>query len=134
MSADMQRGLADRGLTEARAHLLWELGGAERLTQRQLADALRVTPRNVTALVDALEATGFVHRAAHPIDRRAFVVTLTPKGRRTVSRLQSDMTRLAEFLFGNLPERDLAAFREMLHAIGTRLLELSKAKPAARRR
>lgn len=77
MSADMQRGLASYGLTEARAHVLWQLGATETLTQRQLAEALKVTPRNVTALIDALEATDFVRRTAHPTDRRAVVIVLT---------------------------------------------------------
>ncbi len=41
------------------------------MTQRALADALQVTPRNVTGLVDALADSGFVERAPHPTDRRA---------------------------------------------------------------
>ena len=31
-----------------------------------LADALGVTPRNITALVDGLEEEGMVRRVAHP--------------------------------------------------------------------
>ena len=133
MSADMQRGLADYGLTEARAHVLWALGAAERLTQRQLAEILKVTPRNVTALIDALEGTDFVRRTAHATDRRAVVIVLTKKGRRTVSRLQSEMAKLAELLFGAVPESDLRTFRRILHEIAGRLSELSKGETTARR-
>ncbi|MEN3610618.1 MarR family transcriptional regulator [Plantactinospora sp. ZYX-F-223] len=43
----------------------------------ELSQALKCTPRNVTGLVDALEAAGFVARSAHPTDRRATVVSLT---------------------------------------------------------
>lgn len=42
-----------------------------------LADTLRVTPRSVTALVDALEGEGLVRRLAHPSDRRITMIELT---------------------------------------------------------
>ena len=41
------------------------------MTQRTLSQALRVSPRNVTGLLDALEAGGYVTRGRHPTDRRA---------------------------------------------------------------
>lgn len=67
MAADMKRGLTCLGLSEGQARVLWELGalGAEQpSTQRQLADILKVSLRNVTALIEAMETTGFVRRAA----------------------------------------------------------------------
>jgi len=42
-----------------------------------LAGALGVTPRSVTALVDGLEQDGVVRRAAHPTDRRVTMIELT---------------------------------------------------------
>ena len=125
MSADMQRGLAERGLTQTRAHVLWVLGEAGRVTQRELAAELKVTPRNVTTLIDALEETGFVRRTAHPTDRRAAVIVLTPKGQKSVARLQSELTEFAKLLFDNLSERDLKAFQGVLHDVGTKLTELA---------
>ncbi|MDQ8726726.1 MarR family transcriptional regulator [Bradyrhizobium sp. LHD-71] len=133
MSADMQSGLAEYGLTEARAHVMWELGASERLTQRELAEALKVTPRNVTALIDALETTGFVRRTTHPTDRRAVLIVLTDKGQKTVARLQSDMARFAELLFGGMSEGELSTFRRILHEVGGRLSKLAEGKPAAAR-
>lgn len=126
VSADMQRGLVERGLTQTRAQVLWVLGEAERLTQRELAAELKVTPRNVTTLIDALEETGFVRRTPHPTDRRAAVIVLTPKGQKSVARLQSEMTEFAELLFGDLSESDLKTFRRILHDVGTKLTELAK--------
>src|SRR5258708_37012848 len=66
----MQSGRAERGLTAARAELLWVLQTSGTATQRSLSKALRTTPRTVTGLVDALEADGFVARSAHPTDGR----------------------------------------------------------------
>jgi DNA-binding MarR family transcriptional regulator len=126
MSADMQRGLAERGLTLTRAQVLWVLGGAERMTQRELAAELKVTPRNVTTLIDALEETGFVRRTAHPTDRRAVIIVLTAKGQKSFARMQSETTEFARLLFGNLSEGDLKTFRGILHDVGAKLTELAK--------
>lgn len=126
MSEDMQRGLAERGLTQARAQVLWILGESERMTQRDLAAELKVTPRNVTTLIDALEQTGFVRRTAHPTDRRATVIVLTPKGQKSAARLQSEVTEFAHLLFGSVSEGDLKTFQRILHDIGVKLTELAK--------
>ena len=82
---DMNRSLGRDGLTPSRAHLLWELHGRGPSTQSVLAEALGVSPRNVTGLVDGLVATGFVTREPHPTDRRATLVSFTDRGARTAA-------------------------------------------------
>lgn len=77
LNDDMERDLARRGLTGSRAHLVWELNRHGPSTQQALAEALGVTPRAVTGLVDALADAGFVTREPHPGDRRATLVTFT---------------------------------------------------------
>jgi DNA-binding MarR family transcriptional regulator len=68
-----------------------------------LSDALGVTPRNVTTLVDALEGEGLVRRLAVPTDRRATLVELTPRGlERATEALAPFHEKLAE------PFRDLS--------------------------
>ena len=47
---------------------------------RTLADELGLSPRNITALVDALERDRLVVRRPHPTDRRATMVKLTATG------------------------------------------------------
>ena len=49
-------------------------------TMKQLAETLDVTPRRITALVDALEEHGLVERYAHPTDGRSTLVAITPAG------------------------------------------------------
>ena len=58
------------------------------LTFVELSRRLLVTAGNLTGIVDRLHAEGLVRRAVHPADRRAFRLTLTPKGRRLVRRAQ----------------------------------------------
>lgn len=134
MSADLARGLARYGLTESRASLFWRVGETGGLTQRALAERLDVSPRNITTLVDGLVETGFVRRADHPTDRRAVLVVLTKKGEKTYTRLQSEMTRFSALLFGNVAEKDLRVFEEILRHIGEVLSGLAKKAAPARRK
>jgi DNA-binding MarR family transcriptional regulator len=68
------------GTTPARARLLAALQCEGPSKMNELGSVLGVTPRNVTKLVDSLEAEGLVSRKAHPTDRRATLVFLTDRG------------------------------------------------------
>ncbi|HYN95502.1 MAG TPA: MarR family transcriptional regulator [Pilimelia sp.] len=100
---DMTRSLARDGLTVSRAHLLWELRRRGPVPQRELADALGVTARTITGLVDGLVATGFVTREAHPTDRRAALVTFTGHGAATVDAMAAGQREFSRVLFAGLP-------------------------------
>ena len=58
---------------------------------RHIAESLGMTPRNMTAIVDALEEGGLVRRTPHPHDRRATVVELTDSGRQQAQRSREDV-------------------------------------------
>jgi DNA-binding MarR family transcriptional regulator len=126
---DMTRSLARDGLTPTRAHLLWELHRRGPSTQRALAEALDVSPRNITGLVDALVATGFVTREPHPTDRRATLVSFTEHGARTAKALDVGREQLAELLFAGMSDENFDGFVAGLDAVlATIREELSKMK------
>jgi DNA-binding MarR family transcriptional regulator len=129
MNDDMTRSLARDGLTVARAHLLWELHHRGPSTQRVLAEALDVSPRNITGLVDALAATGFVSRQPHPTDRRATLVSFTEHGARTAKEMDEGRQQLAELLFGQMSDTQFDGLAGGLGMVLARLKEeLSKLK------
>jgi DNA-binding MarR family transcriptional regulator len=127
---DMNSSLAEYDLTPARTHLLWELFHRGPSTQRVLADALDVTPRNVTGLVDALEETGYLTREPHPSDRRATLVTLTDRGTEAMTQMQKEHEQFARLLFADLSDRRLAELTRGLAHVLDRLRELvAKGEP-----
>jgi DNA-binding MarR family transcriptional regulator len=121
LNDDMAHAIERLGLTPSRTHLLWELGERGPVPQRVLADALKVTPRAVTGLVDALVADGLVTRAPHPADRRATLVTLTPRGETLVAQLRRDHRALARALFGPMSRREFDGFARGLAGVIERL-------------
>lgn len=128
VAVDMARYERESGLTGPRIQLLWTLGLSGPTTQRALAEALDVTARNITGLVDGLVASGHVTREPHPRDRRATLVTPTSAGELTINELRASHDDLANELFGQVSSRRLAAFVGTLDetiATFTRLMEES---------
>ncbi|HEY4727213.1 MAG TPA: MarR family transcriptional regulator, partial [Actinomycetes bacterium] len=101
MSDAMEEDLARRGLTRARATLLAYLRDQGPTIQSELARALRVSPRNVTGLVNGLEASGLVRRSPHPTDGRAALVELTDDGAHAAAALARDEREFAQYLFAD---------------------------------
>lgn len=99
LAEGMEVDATGRGLTVARAEVVWLIHHLGPMRQRDLANLLRVTPRNVTGLVDALEVTGFVLRSQHTEDKRATLVRLTEKGEAVADSLYADQQKFARFLF-----------------------------------
>ena len=126
---DMTRGLEAVGLTKSRVGVVWLIHQQGPRTQRELAEALGVSARNVTGLVDALVETGFVTRGAHPTDRRATLVALTAHGRQVAEGLAEGRMTLASDLFGELSDRRLAALASALDALLERLMALLAQEP-----
>jgi DNA-binding MarR family transcriptional regulator len=118
---DMARANDALGLTPSRTHLLWEVGQRGPVPQRVLAQALKVTPRAVTGLVDALVDDGLVTREPHPGDRRATLVTLTARGETLVTQLKRDHKALARALFAPMSRSELDRFRRALGGVIDRL-------------
>lgn len=126
LEADQRRFHVEHGMTAARVHLLWQVGLTGPTSQRTIADALGVTPRAVTGLVDGLVESGHVTREPHPVDRRATLVTLTQAGADFVADLQESHAGLAADLFGDVQDERLAAFVDLLGETAERIHRLMK--------
>lgn len=121
---DMARTFDGTPLTAARIRLLWELQHTGPSTQHALATRLEVSPRNITGLVDALEASGYVRRSPHPSDRRAIIVSLAASAESMMQQMQRDHADLTADLLGAVQPSDRAALERGVDAIAARLREL----------
>jgi DNA-binding MarR family transcriptional regulator len=123
MAEAMEHDLRERGLTRPRATVIAYLHRGGPMRQRDIAEALRVSARNITGLLEGLEATGFVARTVHPRDRRATLVTLTEQGTAVAKAMQTDEERLARFLFADVADDDMSQFAATLDRVVARLHE-----------
>lgn len=117
-------GARDYGLGFARGRVLWALQESGPVVMRALSEALAISPRTVTGLIDALEADGWVTRSPHPTDRRATVISLTPTADTALAQLNEQFHGLAHDLLGDVPPEDLALVRSVLTTFEDRLDEV----------
>lgn len=87
LSADINRRLADYGISEAKmfviAYLFSEdLAGHKSPTPSDIAENLDVTRGTITGLLDGLEADGYIQRVRDSSDRRAVSIRMTEKASR----------------------------------------------------
>jgi DNA-binding MarR family transcriptional regulator len=102
-------------MSPARLRMLGALYTEGPQIMHDLSEWLGVTPRNVTALVDALEEEDLVQRRSHPSDRRATIVELTDQGRKVTEAWWDHHLDHTSEIFGELPERDQ---RSLLRILG----------------
>ena len=121
MSGSIERAAANYGLTVPRLELLFVLGLQGQCKQVELAAYLDCSPRQVTALVDGLEASGHVERTMSPEDRRVRLIDLTAESRRIVDEVVSARVALAEWLFEGLDDDELQTFGALSEKLISRM-------------
>jgi DNA-binding MarR family transcriptional regulator len=92
----------DSGLTLTQLRSLFLVTNRGSTNFKKLAEALGVTPSNVTGIVDRLEEQGLVRRTQNPEDRREMMLQATDKGEALISSLKEagikEMTRVLSLL------------------------------------
>jgi DNA-binding MarR family transcriptional regulator len=96
-----------------RLRLLYELHCNGPRKMADLADVLGVTPRNVTALVDGLEAEDLVRRRPHPTDRRVTMIEITG-GAAEVEEQVGSLRQAIDGLLGTVSEKDRQTLARVL--------------------
>ena len=110
------------GITLPRFDLMAQLERQpEGLRMGELSKRMMVTGGNVTGIVAQLEAEGLVARVPDAQDGRAFMVTLTPSGRRTFAQMATVHERWVAELFEDIPAADQARMIALLDAMKRRL-------------
>src|SRR6476646_4686381 len=106
------------GLTPALFALLNVLGAREGAIQQQLSTDMAIDPSAMVKLINELEDAGLAERRRRPGDRRAWEVSITPKGRRTLERAKRLAAEVEDEVLGGLTAADRRQLLTLLrHAL-----------------
>ena len=113
--------------TLPRFDLMAQLERAPRgLKMGELSKRMMVTGGNVTGITDLLEEEGLVERAADPADRRAWLVRLTPAGKRAFAAMAEEHERWIVESFAGLSGREMSTIAALLARLKTHVRSLEE--------
>lgn len=105
------------GLNLTQASLIAYLSEFGPITQTQCADHLRLGRANIGAIIDRLQERGLVERHPDAVDRRVWLVSLSPAG----AALADQVASIDEVLRGEMRAGISRAERQALASLMTRL-------------
>jgi DNA-binding MarR family transcriptional regulator len=109
--------LAPTGLNQTEASVVALLAEQGPLTQTDVAQRIGMQRAAAGAIVDKLEASHLVARRADPADRRVWLITLSPAGRRMAARVQRIDEQLRERLREGITHRERQQLARTLEKI-----------------
>lgn len=103
---------ADFSLNEYGLLRMLELGSSE--TQQEMGERLGVDRTSMVNIVDRLEERGLVERKKDRVDRRKYNLTLTEKGKKTLTRAKRHADQAQGALFSSLKKKQQDELRVLL--------------------
>ena len=133
------RGLRDLGAPMVLFTLFHEGQRQDaRLSQRELARKLRVSPATVAVSLKTLERDGYVERSVDEKDQRRNLVSLTPKGRKAVELCGESFCAVDEQMLEGFSPQEKAQlndfFLRMLANLGVKAEDVPPPPPRPGRR
>jgi DNA-binding MarR family transcriptional regulator len=89
------------------------------LKMGELSKRMMVTGGNVTGITDQLVAEGLVVREDSPKDRRAYIVKLTPEGRRSFRKMADARENWIVELYAGMDEKQRNQLYDLLAVVKT---------------
>jgi DNA-binding MarR family transcriptional regulator len=131
IESEIRRRLRERfGISLARFDYMAQLYRFRAgLKMRVLSRYLMVTGGNVTGLTDELEREGLVLRAHSQEDRRAWIVSLTSKGRRSFETMAKEHEQWVLELLSGLEPKAVQRLYAELGALRVRLVRSRRPDP-----
>ena len=121
---EFDRRVRDLGLTRAQWLFLYYLARQPGCTQSDLAELLQMEKITVSRQAKRLEQAGWIQRADHADDGRAYHLELTPRAGRVIARLDERADRLRDDYLQGLSPARRASLMADLTLIKANLLRL----------
>jgi MarR family transcriptional regulator, organic hydroperoxide resistance regulator len=112
-----ERIQAELGLSQAEFNALLVLDDGQEISGSELAERMTLSPSRSSRVLDRLVRDGFVKVLAGARDRRAIVISLTPKGRRAKQRIADHMEMCERRICGGLDAESVERVKRALESL-----------------
>jgi DNA-binding MarR family transcriptional regulator len=101
-------------LTLPQLYTLISMEADKPLQMNEIATMLACDPSNATGIIDRLFANEYIERKENPSDRRAKMVSLTPKGTKLKNEIVKRITEYKPKAFDNLSDSEKTQLAKLL--------------------
>ncbi|WP_058300890.1 MarR family winged helix-turn-helix transcriptional regulator [Gorillibacterium timonense] len=98
----------------------------EGLSQRELADHMKIKPATITVMLKRLENAQVVTRRPDPVDQRITRVYLTEKGLALTGEMEQALMEIDRELFSHITVEEQALLRRLFMQMRDNLIEANK--------
>jgi len=128
MMACMQRFKRSTTASQAEALAIIYYDGP--ITQKKLAERMRLTPGSITQLVEQLERLEFVKRTPSSTDRRVTHVAVTEKGNAEITRMKSQKEEIFKNVYKDMTIEEIRTMAKVQEKMIAYLKTRAKEQPS----
>ena len=123
----------DLKMTIAQLKSMFFISARGKTNFKKLADALGVTPPNITGIIDRLVKQGLVSRTENAEDRRVMLLQMTAKGQELIHRLHENRFQNMHSIVNSMDEDELNALMKGLNGVLKAAEALREEEPESKR-
>lgn len=113
----MQAQLAEVGLFRGQPPIMALLSKCDGLSQKELAQALHLSPATMTVTLKRMEKAGLIHRETDEHDQRILRVHLSEQGKLMFKKGEQQVNSVTSELLEGFSDNEQAMFYEYLHRV-----------------
>lgn len=106
-------------LTLAQLHVLLFLEHKEKVSMKQIAEEMTITPASATALVGKMVEKKYLERLEDPHDRRTVYIKLSEDTKHRIENMKNEKMHYYERIFSSLQEDERKEFLRVMKKIHT---------------
>lgn len=110
-------------LKPSQAGILFVLSCNGKLSQRELAEKIGITPPSMTVALRKMESRGLIAREPDENDQRIIRIMLTEKGKDCVKDIKAVIDKMEDVLYQNITQEERMLLRRLLLQMQENLLE-----------
>lgn len=115
--------MEDMELNPSQAGILFILNNQGRLSQRQLAEKIGITPPSMTVTLRKLEERGFITKEPDERDQRILRICLSEAGKECIEKIKSIMKNMEEILYRGFSVEERLLFQRLLLEMRENMLD-----------
>lgn len=118
--------LSDLKLFRGQAPVLLLLSEKEGITQKEIAEKLKIKPSTVTLIIRRMKRRGLILTVKDTQDKRFTKIYLSDEGKKLICRLKKVFKQLETEMFRNFEEEDLKRLENYFQKIISNLREVNR--------